>query len=254
MDLSVDEVNGAPRGPRRGHLSEHIYEALRERIVTGVYGPDEKLPGEYKLAASFDVSRPIVREALERLRGEGLIYSRRGAGSFACHGKSAAPLQLGFAPVETIADIQRCYEFRLIIEPDAATHAARRYNEEALARIEAARATLEDATHQQRHREDADFAFHLAITKATNNHYLVASLQALKEHIAVGMKLHGLALLGPNPGLQRVFEEHTGIFEAIRARDPETASARMRQHLEGSLERLFEGRLLDLSLQRGAEP
>ena len=140
MDLSVDEVNGATRGPRRGHLSEHIYETLRERIVTGVYGSDEKLPGEYELAASFDVSRPIVREALERLRGEGLIYSRRGAGSFARHGKSAAPLQLGFAPVETIADIQRCYEFRLIIEPDAAAHAARRYNEEALARIEAARA------------------------------------------------------------------------------------------------------------------
>jgi DNA-binding FadR family transcriptional regulator len=246
MDLGVDEAKGAVRSPRRGHLSERIYETLRERIVTGVYGPDEKLPGEYELAASFDVSRPIVREALERLRSEGLIYSRRGAGSFARPAKPAAPLQLGFAPVETIADIQRCYEFRLTIEPDAAAHAARRHNEEALARIEAALTMLEDATRQQRHREDADFTFHLAVAKATNNHYLVAALQALKEHIAVGMKLHGLALLGPS--LQRVFEEHRGIFEAIRARDPEMASARMRKHLEGSLERLFEGRLLDLSL------
>lgn len=246
MDSSIGEADGAVRGPRRGHLSERIYATLRERIVTGVYGPDEKLPGEYELAASFDVSRPIVREALERLRGDGLIYSRRGAGSFVRPARPAAPLQLGFAPVETIADIQRCYEFRLMIEPGAAAHAARRRNEEALARIEATLAMLEDATRQQRHREDADFSFHLAVTKATNNHYLVAALQAMKEHVAVGMKLHGLALLGPS--LQRVFEEHHGIFEAIRARDPEAASARMRAHLEGSLERLFEGRLLDLSL------
>lgn len=250
MDTGIDEavVNGAERSPRRGHLSERVYEALRERIATGVYGSDEKLPGEYELAASFDVSRPIIREALERLRGEGLIYSRRGAGSFARPAKPAAPLQLGFAPVETIADIQRCYEFRLIIEPAAAGQAALRHNAEALARIAEALALLEDATRQQRHREDADFAFHVAVTRATNNHYLVAALQALREHIAVGMKLHGLALLGPSPGLQRVFEEHTGIYEAIRARDPETATARMRRHLEGSLERLFEGRLLDLSL------
>lgn len=230
-------------------LADRVYDTLKERIVTSVYGADERLPGEYDLAAQFDVSRPIVREALERLRGEGLIYSRRGAGSFARPAKPAAVIQhLGFAPVETVADIQRCYEFRLTIEPEAAAYAAQRHNEEALARIEAALTMLDDATRQQRHREDADFAFHVAVAKASNNHYHLSALQALREHIAVGMKLHGLALLGPTPGLQRVFSEHTGIFEAIRSRDHEAAAQRMRSHLRGSLERLFEGRLLDLAL------
>ncbi|WP_152046775.1 FadR/GntR family transcriptional regulator [Aureimonas psammosilenae] len=246
--MKPNAVEVAPR-PQAGPLSDRIYETLKERIATGVYGADERLPGEYDLAASFDVSRPIVREALERLRSDGLIYSRRGAGSFARPRRPPAPVQnLGFAPVETIADIQRCYEFRLTIEPEAAAYAARRRNDEALARIEAALAMLDDATRQQRHREDADFAFHIAVAKASNNHYHLSALQALKEHIAVGMKLHGLTLIGPTPGLQRVFAEHTGIFEAIRAGDAESAASRMRAHLRGSLERLFEGRLLDLAL------
>ncbi len=247
MKTSTEEAIARP--PQNGPLSDRVYETLKERIVTGVYGADERLPGEYDLAAQFDVSRPIVREALERLRGEGLVYSRRGAGSFARPSRPPAAMrQLGFAPVETIADIQRCYEFRLTIEPEAASYAARRRNDEALARIAAALAMLDDATRQHRHREDADFAFHIAVAKAANNHYHLSALQAMRDHIAVGMKLHGQALMGPASGLQRVFAEHTGIFEAIRAGDADKASTRMRSHLQGSLERLFEGRLLDLSL------
>ncbi len=251
MKLDVVEGEEATVRSQGGTLTDRIYDALKERIAGGVYGGDERLPGEYDLAAQFDVSRPIVRAALERLRSEGLIYSRRGAGSFARPARSAAPVQpLGFAPVETIADIQRCYEFRLTIEPEAAAYAARRRNDEALARIEAALGMMDDATRQQRHREDADFAFHLAVAKTTNNHYHLSALQALKDHIAVGMKLHGMSIMGtaPAPGLQRVFAEHTGIYEAIRAGDPEAAATRMRSHLRGSLERLFEGRLLDLAL------
>ena len=107
---------------------------------------------------------------------------------------------------------------------------------------------LSNATDQQRHREDADFAFHLAIADASNNHYYSSAMQALRTHIAVGMKLHGLALMGPGRGLEKVLVEHRSIFEAIRDGQAETARTLMRQHLEGSRDRLFEGRMLDLSL------
>jgi DNA-binding FadR family transcriptional regulator len=86
------------------------------------------------------------------------------------------------------------------------------------------------------------------VAKAANNHYYASSMKALQEHIAVGMKLHGLSLMGPNPSLERVFTEHRGIFEALVQRNPELARDTMRRHLEGSRDRLFEGRLLDLSL------
>lgn len=232
---------------RQTPLVHRVYQRLLAQISGGEYQIDQRLPGEHELAAQFLVSRPVVREALSRLREEGLIYSRRGAGSFVRMAPEESPA-LGYAPVETIADIQRCYEFRLTIEPDHAYYAALRWNDEALAAIDAALALMRDATRAQVHREDADFTFHCAIAQSANNHYYLASMQALKDHISVGMRFHGASLLGPKSGLGGVLAEHEGIFEAIRARDGETARTRMRQHLEGSRDRVFEGRTLDLSL------
>lgn len=242
------EAEGGGRG-RQTPLVQRVYQRLLAQISAGAYRPDQRLPGENELAAQFLVSRPIVREALKRLRDEGLIHSRQGAGSFV----RAQPVEdsrpvLGYAPVETIADIQRCYEFRLTIEPDHAYHAALRWNEAALSSIASALDLLGDATRAHRHREDADFAFHAAIAEASNNHYYVSSMQALKDHIAVGMKFHGVSLMRPQSGLSGVFDEHRGIFEAIRARDAELARTQMRRHLEGSRDRIFEGKALDLSL------
>ena len=231
-------------------LVERVYQRLRTQIVAKELRADQRLPGEHQLAALFDVSRPIVRDALQRLREERLIRSRRGAGSFvlAQGGNDAVGRAVAFAPVETIADIQRCYEFRLTIEPENAYWAALRWNTPALDSIGAAVELLRDATLAHSHREDADFAFHAAVAEATNNHYYVTSMNALKEHIRVGMKFHGVALMGPKSALLEVFHEHLSIFEAIRARNAPLAREVMHHHLVGSRDRVFEKRLLDLSL------
>jgi DNA-binding FadR family transcriptional regulator len=226
-------------------LADRVYTMLVTRLSAGDYSANQRLPSEHDFAQEFQVSRPIVREALDRLRKEGLIYSRQGAGSFARVQVDAR--NQGFAPVETIADIQRCYEFRLAIEPKAAYAAAQRRNAETISRLEDVVHMLSDATRQKQHREDADFLFHLTVSEASNNHYFHSSMQALREHIAVGMKLHGLALMGPARGLQGVFDEHRMIFEAIRDGEAQTAHDLMQKHLEGSRDRLFEGKLLDLS-------
>ena len=62
------------------------------------------------------------------------------------------------------------------------------------------------------------------------------------------MKFHGVALMGPKDRPLEVFNEHFGIFEAIRARDGARAREAMRHHLVGSRDSVFERRLLDLSL------
>lgn len=239
--------SGAEDRVHRTPLVQRVYQMLLTKISRGDYQPDEKLPGEHELAGQYLVSRPIIREALKRLRDEGLIYSRQGAGSFV-KVRVEESRTVGYSPVETIADIQRCYEFRLSIEPDSAHFAAQRWNAAALDAILAALDLMRDATQAHRHREDADFAFHCAIAQASNNHYYISSLQALKDHIAVGMKFHGVSLMGPHSGLVGVFTEHEAIFDAIRRRDGETARALMRTHLEGSRDRIFEGRALDLAL------
>ena len=232
-------------------LVDRVYGQIAGRIVSGEYAPDAKLPSENDLAAALGVSRPVVRDALGRLRDEGMIYSRQGAGSFVRRRIDARAL--GFAPVETIADIQRVYEFRLTIEPDTAFFAAQRRSAGALASMKAALALLGEATRDQRHREDADFLFHLGVAEASNNHFYASALHALKSHVAVGMKLHGLALMGPKPQLRSVFDEHSAIHRAIEGGEPEIARTLMRRHLEGSRDRLFEGRLLDLSSSQASE-
>lgn len=229
-------------------LVRRVHEQLLDRIAAGEFRADSKLPGEHELASMYNVSRPIVREALGLLREDGLIYSRRGAGSFVRATRDDAQRGLRYAPVGTIADVQRCYEFRISIEPDNAFYAALRWNEPALTAIANAVALLKDTTAARQHREDADYAFHIAIASAANNYFHLSSMQALKEHINVGMKFHGQTLLGDRAGLTDVFHEHRNIFELIRARDAEGARAAMRAHLEGSMARLFEGRALDLAL------
>src|SRR3954449_2236326 len=217
--VANDDVAGGGR-PGPTPLVQRVYQGLLVQISAGDYEPEQRLPGEHELAEQFLVSRPVVRDALSRLRNEGLIYSRRGAGSFVKARPEESRALVGYAPVETIADIQRCYEFRLSIEPDHAYYAALRWNKRALDAIASALDLMQAATRAHHHREDADFAFHLAIAKASNNHYYEAAMRALREHIYVGMKLHGQALMTDGArGLRAVFEEHSAIFAAIRDGD-----------------------------------
>jgi GntR family transcriptional regulator, transcriptional repressor for pyruvate dehydrogenase complex len=243
---SSETEQATPSPPRhRPALAERIYHLLYSRISNGDYAANEKLPPEMKLAEEFGVSRPVLRTALERLRDEGLVYSRQGAGNFVRETR-ASPL--GFARVETIADIQRCYEFRITIETAASALAAARRDQAALEEIATALSLMDAATDSLTHREDADFAFHLALTRAANNQYFEASLRALREHIHVGMKLHGQSLMSDGAkGLRGVFEEHSAIFTAIREGDAQAAEKLMRGHLTHSRDRLFGGMLVDLT-------
>lgn len=242
---SSDDADKNARSKAKPVLAERVYHMLYARISNGDYAANSKLPPEVNLSEEFGVSRPVLRTALERLRAEGLVYSRQGAGSYVRAPQGQA---LGFAKVETIADIQRCYEFRINLETEAAGLAAQRRSDDNLKSMEEALRLMDAATLSHQHREDADFAFHLAVAAGARNHYFEASMRALREHIAVGMKMHGKSLMSDGPkGLQDVFKEHSAIFTAIKAHNVEAARTLMRDHLVHSRDRLFGGALLDLS-------
>lgn len=221
----------------RRSLSDAVFDRIQRAIKSGAYAVDERLPTEHSLATEFQVSRPVVRDALQRLRDQGLIYSRRGAGSFVREQGIREPL--GFGQMENLSDLQHCYDFRLTIEPEAAAMAAQRHTPEALAKIKAALALLRDATNRHAHRADADFMFHLSIAQASGNPYFSTAMQALEEHIAVGMRFHGMSLRATSDGLQHVFVEHSAVFDAIANRNADAARTLMRTHLTGSRDRLF---------------
>lgn len=244
--MSVPRTSGGVEKPK-ATLSDRVYFALYSRISNGDYAINQRLPSENTLSGELGVSRPVLRIALEKLRSEGIIYSRQGAGNFV---RAAASKPVGFARVETLADVQRCYEFRITIETAAAECAALRQNKAVLDEIEHALDMMRMATGSREHREDADFAFHMAITKGANNQYFEASMRALREHIYVGMRMHGESLMTDGAvALQEVLEEHAAIFDAISARNGALAANLMRTHLEHSRDRLFGGGLLDLRMK-----
>lgn len=68
---------------------------LRERIALGDYGDSGALESEAELGRRYAVSRITVRKALEQLRDEGLVSSRKGAGWYVAGGTFHQPVALG---------------------------------------------------------------------------------------------------------------------------------------------------------------
>jgi DNA-binding FadR family transcriptional regulator len=59
-------------------MYEQVASAIREKIISGELAPGAQLPSEKYLAEEYGVGRDTVRDAMQHLRKEGLIDSRRG--------------------------------------------------------------------------------------------------------------------------------------------------------------------------------
>ncbi len=204
--------------PTRGRTTEAVSDALREAILDGVLPPSTWLR-EDELAATFNVSRTPVREALRRLADEGLAVKT------AHHGTVVAPLSMD--------DILALYVVREDLEGLAARLAAVRCPPETLARLRAVHAEMEDSAA----REDApslvrqNLAFHRLIREAAGNSYLERFLTQV-EH-AVRRVPSSFRRPGRPTG---VVAEHAAVLAAIEARDGDAAERAARQHMHSARE------------------
>ncbi|TCN22818.1 FadR/GntR family transcriptional regulator [Sinorhizobium americanum] len=221
----------------RGKLSERVYDRLRQKIDGGEWPQGTRIPTESELAASFNVSRPVVREALVQLRTEGAIDSRRGSGSIVISAREIP--KRSYEPIENVADLISAFEFRLTIECDAAASAALRAKPQDLAEIVAAHERFSSELSDEEF-GDCDLAFHVAIAKATGNKLFEATLSMLHHQILFGMRLTGeFSLRGGGTRAQTVYREHAAVVEAIRGRDAQGAFEAMRDHLLQSRHRIL---------------
>lgn len=235
---------------KRPKLSDVLYVDLLEQIRDRRLAPDDRLPSEHQLAERFRVSRPIVREALRRLREEGVLVSRQGAGSFvsrafapASPGAAARPM-MGDAPplLKSIADIQRFYTYRIVLEGAIAAEAAVHADEAAMAEIDRATQGIEAAMQGGVAAVYEDFEFHLSIARATRNPFFVTALQAIHPAMQYVIDL-ALSLTGRDPEKHDllVLQDHRVVVEAIRRRDATAAGEAMRQHIQRAHDRVFLG-------------
>lgn len=224
---------------KRPSLSTVVSESLLARIRAGELAPGAQLPTETELCAAYQVSRTVVREAVARLRSEGLLIPRQGKGVFV----SEAPLASFSIPasdLEALPQTIALLELRLGVEVESAGLAALRRSADQAATI---RAEMErsDAAHPDpdETRVHYDYDFHLAIAAASGNAQISGFLGYLRGLIAPRLQLGYLLAAGAKEDyFARIHGEHEAIVAAIEARDDVSARAAMRSHLTNSLERL----------------
>ncbi len=78
--MIINDKNGVP-------LYKQLDEILRNKILSGDWKPDTKIPTEPELCDAYKISRTTVRLALEELKKDGFIYRRQGKGTFVGHPK-----------------------------------------------------------------------------------------------------------------------------------------------------------------------
>lgn len=225
---------------KRFLLADQVYEQLLAKILNEEFPVHSRLPAEEVLAQDFGVSRPVVRAALSRLRDDEIIQSRRGSGSYVVRRPDRQVMS--FAPLESISDVQRCYEFRIELEGAGALWAARRRDEDDLAAMEQAYEKLEETYVKGQPGVEADQALHLAIARASKNPFFASVLESLSQQIAFGVKLsRSLTMLDTPMRQELVLSEHRAVLDAIRQKQPEVAQATMRHHITAAKERMFVG-------------
>jgi GntR family transcriptional repressor for pyruvate dehydrogenase complex len=225
---------------RQMKLGEQIYDRIFGLIVGGEFPENSKLPTEVELAGRFGVSRTVVREALARLRDDGIVMSRQGAGTFVQRQPDKAIL--GFRPLASISDILRCFEFRVGLEGEAAFIAATRQDIARTDAIARALEALESIVKQGSVGAIADYDFHLAVANASCNPFFVSVMESLRPNIDFGMNLaRNLSLRKPLSRVRQVQEEHAQVYDAVKRGDPEAARQAMRRHIENARTRIFEG-------------
>lgn len=228
-----------PAAAPRGRLADHAFNVLLHKVITGEFQEGSPLPSESELCALFAMSRPVVREALGRLRDQGVIVSRRGAGSFV---QQRLPEDVSSAQVaRRRREMLDTLEFRNAMEPHAAALAAERRMEADLDAMDEAidryaRASLEGSSAAH-----LDSRFHLAVAAASHNTRFTDAIGALEQDIAHGVNVS--RFLSHFAHLERsrsVLADHTRILAAIRQQKPEEARRAMRAHLENARLRMSQ--------------
>lgn len=222
-------------------LSNHAYAQLLNLLAGRAFGPNERLPSEQQLARDCGVSRPVLRQALERLRAEDRIYSRKGSGHYVSPLAAPAPA-VAFGALGSIADVRDFLRFRLTIEVESAALAAQS-DQESHVQITMAHQRMGRALASHQPGIEEDLAFHVAVAHASGNRFYALTMEAIAEQMRFSIQL--IRDLSARPSTARkasILQEHAEIEAAIAARDPQRARLAMERHLTGGIARLFGDR------------
>lgn len=214
-------------------LYQDLARSLLDELASGRYPVGARLPAERELAATYNVSRPTVREAMIALEVQGLVEVRVGSGAYVRRlpGKEDIP---GF----NISAFELT-EARLIFEGEAAALAASQITDEEIAEIARLVEAIAEENLQPDGAERADRDFHLAIARATRNTAIYNAIEHLWDLRSTSPEAALLHEKARTANIKPVVDEHTAVLAALRGRDPAAARAAMRAHLSQVIDSLL---------------
>jgi len=199
-----------------------VYEAIREDIVSGRLGPNERLKVA-DLAERYDTSTNPVREALQQLRGEGFVIMEPNRGA------RVRPIDADF-----VRDI---IEIEMLIEALLTRWFVSIASDADLVELERIQAEIEANNFEDRARHGMlDTKFHRFIY---DRHYNRHAADLWWKHREI---LRAISRRFPTSLSRRVsvLREHRELIERIRAQDAEGAATVVARHVEGSGRHIIE--------------
>ena len=198
----------------RGRVSgaHVVYGALRDRITSHDLAPGTRL-NETELAASLSVSRTPLREALRMLLAEGLVNQ------LPTGGMVVAPLDA--------EDMRELYVVRAALEGVVAREACERLTDEDFVQLDALVDQMGRLLDYPGEMLRLGQQFHARLLSASGNRRCEQLLRQLRGHLARYQAITATI----TPRRHDAYAEHQAILAALRARDADTAEARMRAHV-----------------------
>ncbi len=221
--------------PAVTRISDAVAGGLEKRILEGSLKPGDRLPSERDFSAELGVSRPTLREAIQKLISKGLLDTRHGGGTFVTDRLDAHfvdPWQEMLSGHPLLhSDL---LEFRQMLESHAASLAAERATNVDIERLDTLYANLDSvyASNDVKACIDADVAFHQAIAEAAHNvligHMTASLMRVIHGHVSINLEhLHARP-----QRWNQLRSQHHAIWQAIREHQPETAARAARSHIE----------------------
>ncbi|MBS1162103.1 MAG: GntR family transcriptional regulator [Proteobacteria bacterium] len=216
-------------------ISDAVAASLERRILEGSLKPGDRLPPERELSIELGVSRPSLREAIQKLASKGMVQSRQGGGTYVTDRLEST----FFDPWQDMMGAhpnlrEDLLEFRRMLEGQAAEWAAERATAADLTRLEQTFVALANAfvSDDLDLRSKADIAFHQAIGEASHNvllgHLSAALLRLMHDNIRLNLgELKSIPAAGT-----LLKSQHTAIHDAIRERKPQAARAAAETHID----------------------
>jgi DNA-binding FadR family transcriptional regulator len=228
-------LTGAPI--ERPDLVALVTDSIRQRILDGTHPPGSTLPAQGKLAATFNVSVNVIREAMRNLRSLGMVEVSQGRCPQVKGGNPEASINaFSIMLAHSNGSLYHLMESRVPLEIQVATLAAERATPEDVARIGQTIADMK-ATDDPERIVRCDQAFHRSLAKATGNPILLVMVDTLSG-LQCQLMRDAHVFLGIT---ERTIGEHNRILEAVQRHDEKAAGQAMLLHLEAVLQRIPNG-------------